>query len=657
MVTSPSRASFGLFELDLQTHELRKRGLKIRVQEQPCRILAILLEQPGRLVTREELRRQLWPDNTFVDFDHSLNTAIMRLRGALGDSPENPRFIETLPRRGYRFIQPVEKRTDPSAPGEPRPQGNGSGECTGSAGPAGGAGQGLGQAASASPTNGRPAVLPRMLAFGGVVAAAAVVLFGLNMRHMRKPILALAEARPIRSLAVLPLENVSGDKSQEYLADGITQELVTDLAKIRALTVISGPSGADYGDAPLSIQQIARQLQADAVVEGTLLRSGNQVRITAELVQAATGRYLWADSYEAQLGNILQLENKVARAIANQTRIEVTPEERERLTEAPTVEPKAYDDYVKGLYYWNQRSQGGLARATRYFRKAIGVDPQYALAYAGLADCYAIVGSTVVSAMPPKEAAPKAEAAALKAIQLDDNLAEAHTALATMQFNYGWDWLAAEGGFKRAIELNPGYATAHQRYSLFLMAMGRAQESLAEIRRARELDPLSLSINFSLGWRLYLARHYSQAIEQLRTTSEMDPGFALAHLVLGEAYEQRAHYHKAIAELEKAVAISHGSPLMESELGRAYAVAGERLKAENVLAKLREQSKLEYVSQFRLAIIYAALGEKDEAISSLEKARKDHANGLIFIKVDPELDSLRSDPRFQRLFHQLHLPA
>ncbi|MDE3135994.1 MAG: tetratricopeptide repeat protein, partial [Acidobacteriota bacterium] len=435
------------------------------------------------------------------------------------------------------------------------------------------------------------------------------------------------------------------------------QELVANLAKIRALTVISGPSNRDYGEASMSVQQIARQLQANAVVEGTLLRWGNKVRITAELVEASTGRYLWADSYEAELGNILQLENKVARAIADHTQIEITPEEEQRLADAPTVDPRAYDDYLKGLYYWNERSVRGLTRATRYFRQAISIDPQYALSYAGLADCYAILGSTVVDAMPPREAAPKAKEAALKAIEINDKLAEAQTALATMQFNYAWDWPAAEQGFKRAIELNPSYATAHQRYSLFLIAMGRDQASLAEIRRARALDPLSISINFSLGWRLYLARHFDQAIEQLRTTVEMDPRFALANMVLGEAYEQKGQERKAIAELEKAVSNSKDSPLMESELGRAYAVAGEREKAEKVLAKLQEESKREYVSPFRLAIVYGGLGEKDLAIGELEKAYTDRANGLIFIKVDPELDSLRSDPRFQRILGQLRLPG
>jgi tetratricopeptide (TPR) repeat protein len=296
-----------------------------------------------------------------------------------------------------------------------------------------------------------------------------------------------------------------------------------------------------------------------------------------------------------------------------------------------------------------------LRKSTQYFRQAISVDPQYALSYAGLADCYAILGSTVVSAMPPREAAPKAKAAALKAIELDGNLAEAETALATTEFNYDWDWSAAENGFQRAIELNPGYATAHQRYSLFLMAMGRKEDSLTEIRRARALDPLSLSINFSLGWRLYLARHYNQAVEQLRTTLEMDPRFALAHLVLGEAYEQKKQDRKAILELQKAVLISSRSPLMESELGRAYAVAGEKEKAEKVLAELREQSKRQYVSPFRLAIIYTGLGEKEQAMAELVKAYQDRSNGLIFIKMDPELDSLRADPSFQHLLAQLHL--
>jgi len=648
MKRTPDSASFGIFEFDFQTHELRKRGLKIHLAEQPCRVLAFLLEQPGTLVTREELRAQLWPDDTFVDFDHSLNTAIMRLRKALGDSPENPRFIETLSRRGYRFLPSVKKRTEAAEPDQATQPDEGAPQATISAGNLGNGG--ARHTASGSPAGSHRAVLVGLLALGGILAAVLVVIFGHSVRGARKPEFLSSEAGPLQALAVLPLENVSGDKSQQYLADGITQQLVTDLAKIRALTVISGPSAVEYD----SIQQIANQVHADAVVEGTLLRKGNTVHITAELVQGSSGRYLWTGSYEAQIGDILQVENAVAQTIAEHTRIGITPGDLGRLNETAAVTPAAYDNYLKGLYYWDQRSRSGLTKATGYFRQAIGMDPNYALAYAGLADCYAVLGSTVVSAMAPQEAALRAEAAARKAIQLNAHSAEVQTVQATIQFNYDWNWTAAEAGFKRAIELNPGYATAHQRYSLFLMAMGRIPESLAEIRRAQQLEPLSISINFSLGWRLYMTRHYNQAIEQLLTTSEMDPNFALAHLVLGEAYEQKGEYKKAIAEIKKAVLISHASPRTESELGRAYAMAGDRTRAENVVEELNEQAKQEYVSPFDLASIYAALGQKDEALSWLEKSYDERANGLIFLQVDPEMDNLRSDPRFEHLLSRLH---
>lgn len=641
---APRVVRFGLFELDLRSHELRKKGLKIKLQEQPCHILAILLEHSGQVITREELRRALWPSDTFVDFNHSLNSAIMRLREVLGDSSENPRFIETLSRRGYRFIAPVEEtigsESGPHAvqshsPVSERPRSSP-------------------LPPKSSVGFARPVVL-RRAAYGIMILAAALIC-GLTFYWLRKSSVSKSKPDAPKSLVVLPLENLSGDKEQDYFADGMTDELIASLAKIRSLRVISRTSAMEYKGTHKPLSEIARDLNVDAVVEGTVLRSGDRVRITAELVQASTDRHLWAETYEGPLGDVLSLQSRVASAIVSEIRVKLTPEEQQRLSKNRAINPEAYEDYLKGRYYWNKRSERDLTKAIEYFRAATQKDPQYALAYAGLADGYSIIGSAIVGTVPSQEVAPGARAAALKAVELDATLAEAQTSLATVRFNYDWDWEGAAGGFQRAIELNPSYATAYQRYSLYLIAMGRAQESLSEINRARDLDPLSISTNFSLGWRLYMARQYAQSVEQLSNTIDMDPNFALPHLVLGQAYEQMGSFQKAIAEFEKAASLSHNSAPMISALGHVYGLMGRKLEAQRVVNQLIEQSKRRYIAPFYVGIVYIGLGEQETAMNWLEKAYEDRSNGLVFLKVDPQLDPLRSNPRFQSLLRRLNLP-
>jgi TolB-like protein/DNA-binding winged helix-turn-helix (wHTH) protein/Tfp pilus assembly protein PilF len=647
---SPKLVRFGMYEVDLRTSELRKQGRKIKLQEQPCRILGILLEQRGEVVTREDLRKRLWSDDTFVDFDHSLNTAIMRLREALSDSSDNPVFIETLPRHGYRFIAPVEevsgsevqKHEDagPTALLEAHPSATE-----------------LGDPSTGEPVPQRPKKrqmeLRRALFLGGVLGLAVISVFALIQRYLGKPAAAIATPNQITSLVVLPMENLSADKDQAYFADGMTDELIAHLAKIRSLRVISRTSSMEYKGTHKTLSQIARDLNVDAVVEGAVMRSGNRVRITAELVQVATDRHLWAETYESELGDILTLQSHVASAIVNEIRVKLTPEDQVRLATTRPVSTESYESYLKGRYYWNKRSQEGLTKAINYFQVAIEKDPQYALAYAGLADCYSIIGSAIVGTVPTAEVAPKARAAALKSLELDNTLAEAQTSLATVRFNYDWDWKAAASGFRRAEELNPSYATAYQRNSLYLMSMGRIGESIAEMNRAHSLDPLSVSMNFSLGWRLYMAREFDQAIEQLRNTIDMDPNFILPHLVLGQAYEQKKTYDQAIAELRRAADISQNSPPALAALARTYAVSGRTSEAKKLLDLLMEQSKKQYVSPFYVAIVYAGLGENDQALDWLEKAYKDRSNAIVFAKVDPQLDTLRSSPRFQSLLHRL----
>jgi TolB-like protein/DNA-binding winged helix-turn-helix (wHTH) protein/Flp pilus assembly protein TadD len=642
---------FGVFEFDLRSRELRKHGIRIKLQEQPCQILAFLLERRGEMVTREELQRHLWPSDTFVDFDHSLNTAVMRLREALNDSSENPRFIETLPRRGYRFVAPLEEMSAPVA----ETTSVQSGEVTASQAALPQESLTLSPLSKVLPGTSARKTSRSALALATMLVLVLALAGGLGFRYLRRPSVVTAHPKQIASIVVLPLENLSADKDQAYFADGMTDELIANLAKIRSLRVISRTSAMGYKGTHKTLSEIARDLNVDAVVEGTVLRSGDRVRITAELVQVATDRHLWADTYESPFGDVLTLQSQVASAIVNEIRVNLTPEEQQRLATTRQISAESYEDYLKGRYYWNKRSEEGLTKAIEYFQLATQKDPHSALAFAGLADCYSIIGSAIVGSVPSQEVAPKARVAALKALELDKSLAEAQTSLATVQFNYDWNWPAAASGFQRSIELNPSYATAYQRYSLYLMAMGRSGESLAQMNRARDLDPLSISMNFSLGWRLYMARQYDQAISQLRNTLEMDPNFALPRMVLGQAYEQKGMVPQAIAELQKAVAVSHDSPPMLGSLGHTFGVAGNKAEAEKILAQMLEQSKKRYVSPFYVSIVYAGLHENEKAMDWLEKAYTDRSNAIIFLKVDPDFDGLRSNPRFQALLRRLAL--
>ena len=646
---------FGVFEVDLKACELRKHGLRIKLPEQPFQVLVVLLEKPGEIVTREELRNRLWPGDTFVDFDHGLNNAVMRLREVLGDASENPRFVETIPRRGYRFIAPVVGSAFPEPTATDFEVQ--AGDVVGQATPKTTDASALEAPSKPAPAGSeRPSSATRFVILAAAILVAAV-LVGAGLIYRNRADANKAGRARNKSLIVLPIENLSGDKDQEYFADGMTDDLIANLAKIRSLRVISRSTAMAYKGTRKPMSQIASELNVDAVFEGTVLRVGNRVRITAELVQVSTDRHLWAETYESQMGDILALQNRVSSAIVNEIRINLTPEDQERLASNPAVAPEGYENYLKGRYYWNKRSDENLTRAIGYFEEATHQDPQYALAYAGLSDCYAIISAEIFGTMPAADAAPKAKAAALRALEIDPKLSEAETSLATVKFNYDWDWSAAAAGFAKSIQDNPSYATAYQRYSLYLMAMGRPEDSVEQINKARELDPLSISINFSLGWRFYMARQYDRAIEQLRNTLEMDPSYELPHLVLGLSYAQKGNFGLAIPELRKAVELSHGTPLMTSALANAYARSGNKAEAERLLADLITESKRQYVSPYYFAVVYVGLGKPEEAIDWLEKAFADRSNGLVFLKVEPELDDLRSNPRFVVLQQKLNFPT
>jgi TolB-like protein/Flp pilus assembly protein TadD len=453
---------------------------------------------------------------------------------------------------------------------------------------------------------------------------------------------------------VLPLDNLSGDASREYFADGMTDELITDLAQIRALRVISRTSVMMYKGARKPLPQIARELNVDAVVEGTVLLSGNQVRITAQLIKAPADKHLWAESYEGDLRDTLALQEKVARAIAEQIRIEVTPQEQAKLMAAKTVDPDAYEAYLKGRYFWNKRTADGLEKAVDYFNQAIAKDPAYAAAYSGLADTYALLGDWQYAVMTPKEALPKAKAAALKALELDDSLSEAHTSLAFCLDGFDWDLQAGDREFRRAIELNPGYATAHHWYAWHLILLGRNSEAIAEMKKAVSLDPLSLIINADLAELLVIAHLPDQSIQQSRKTIEMDPDFALAHNQLGQAYLEKHMSEEAIAELQRATQLSDDSPTCTANLARAYAAAGKRQEATALLNDLRTRSADGYSHAAEIAMVYAALGDKDQAMTWLNQAYEERFNPGVLLRIG--FDPLRSDPRFQDLLRRVGLP-
>jgi TolB-like protein/DNA-binding winged helix-turn-helix (wHTH) protein/Tfp pilus assembly protein PilF len=631
------RFRFGVFDLDLRTGELHKHGLRIRLQEQPLQVLALLLEHPGEVVTREELQRKLWPADTFVDFDHGLNKAINKIRDALGDSAESPRFVETIARRGYRFLAEVKAADTVSVPSqEITPPPNPAVEIRGH--------PDLDVAATAKYHS--PTLAWKISAFVLLLLMASVAAWKIRSEN-RPPLV-------IHSLAVLPLESLSNDASQDYFADGMTDELISDLGQISALRVISRTSVMGYKHARKPLPQIARELNVDAVVEGTVLRSGDQVRITAQLIDAAADKHLWSKSYEGELKDTLALQSNVARAIADQIQINLNPQERAALKSVKVVNPEAYEDYLKGRFFWNKRTADGLKVAQTYFGRAIDEDPKYAPAYSGLADTYALLGDWQYAVMTPKQAFPQAKSAATKALELDDSLGEAHNSLAFCLDGFDWNFEAAGTEFQRALELNPSYATAHHWYAWHLSLLGRYDEALAEMRKAESLDPLSLIINADLAELLLIAHSYDESIRQSLKVIEMDPDFALAHNQLGQAYLQKHMDEQAVAELQKAVRLSGSSPTSIANLARAYAASGKNSEAANLLNDLKKRSNSTYSNAPEIAAIYAALGDKDQAMNWMEKGFEERFNPGVLLR--PGFDPLRADPRFKDLVRRIGLP-
>jgi TolB-like protein/DNA-binding winged helix-turn-helix (wHTH) protein/Tfp pilus assembly protein PilF len=636
--TLPSRVvHFGDFAADLHTGELRKNGIKIKLQEKPFQILASLLEHPGELITREALREKLWPADTFVDFDHSLGTAIGKLRQALGDSAQEPRFVETVSSRGYRFIGSVSPANQPTpAPltstailgGEVMP------------GPA-------------AKTNTARRLVVR-LAFGLIGGALLIgIALEFNMGGVRRWMRRQSDP-PVGSLAVLPLENLSGDPAQDYFADGMTDAVITVLAKIGALRVVSRTSVMRYKRTQKSVPEIAKELHVDALVEGSIEHRGNRVRISAQLIRAATDRHIWAESYDREASDVLRVQEEIARSIAREIQVKLTPQEQALLTKGRPVDPQAYELYLKGRYFWTKSTKESIATAIGLFQEAIARDPTYASPYSGLADCYTVLGvSFGVASLSPTQAVSQGRAAAEKAIQLDETMAEGHNSLANTKFLFDWDWVGSEAEFKRALELNPGYADAHHWYAHLLAAEGRLDLALAESKRALDLDQLSRVTNLHLGWQYIYSRQYDQAIEQLRKTLELDPGYGYAYWYMARAYEQQGKYSEALQAMRKAEDLLKGNTAVAADIGHLSAVSGDRATALKVLKQLGSVPKGPYVSPMEIALIYVALDRKTEAFQWFEKAYAERSDLLIYANVDPRLDSMRSDPRFQNLLRRI----
>ncbi|MDE3137445.1 MAG: tetratricopeptide repeat protein [Acidobacteriota bacterium] len=631
---SGRRVRFGVFEADLRSGELYKQGLKIKLQDQPFQILALLLERPGELVTRQELRDRLWSADTFVDFDVGLNTAVRRLRDALGDDAETPRFIETLHRRGYRFLAPVHWESESMA-----------------AQAAPGADAKTAPHAGQAPTgrHGKRQIRLAWIAVAPMVAL--LVAFAVPpVRHVFLP----SGAARIQSIAVLPLENLSGDPGQEYFADGMTDALITHLARIGPLRVISRTSVMPYKAARKPLAQIARELNVDAIVEGSVVRSGNRVRINAELFQSVPERQLWANAYERNMADVLALEDEVARAVAAEIQIKLTPQERARLDAERPVQPAAYEAYLRGRYFWNLRTVDGVKKSVAYFQEAIQDDPNSPLPYAGLADAYNIMGFGVIHLMDSNEAGPKAVAAADKALALDDSLAEAHTALAFALHRFEGDWAGAEREYRWAIQLNANYALAHMWYGHFLFEVRRTKEACDEFDRARDLDPINPNVAQWLADCLVEGDRFDQAISLLQKTIEFDPNQPNIRWALGDLYERQGKYPEAIQQYEKGGEVNGRDSYMLALLASAHAASGNSAEAVKLLREMKRREGKE--NPYLFALVYARMGRTEEALRYLEKAYAEHSWGMILLRQEWRFDPLRSDPRFQNLLRRLNYP-
>lgn len=614
---------FGPFHIDTGERVLYRASEMIPVTPKAVDTLLALVANSERVLEKDELMKMVWPD-TFVE-EGALAKNISALRKALGSGADDSQYIATIPKRGYRFVALV---TADRGKGQPDPD------------PVLNGGNGV--------ANWRKWFKRAAWVIPAVFLIVLAVVAYLRFWPPSPP----GNLR-IKSLAVLPLQNLSNDASQEYFAEGMTEELITTLAKIEALTVKSRTTAMIYKNSGKPLPQIAKELNVDAVVVGSVLQSKDRVRITVQLFQGETEKPLWAQSYEHDLRDVLALQAEMATAIAREIQIKVTAQEQQRLAQSRKVDPEAYMAYSYGRFYWNKRTPEGFPKAIEYFRRAIAKDPTYSPAYAGLADALALLGSIGSGALPPKQVMPQAKAAAVEAVRLDDNLAEGHTSLAYIKLSYDWDLEGAEREFKRALELNPGYATAHHWYAHYFLAGGQPEQAIAEIRRAQALDPLSFIINVGVGWCLYHARRYDAAIQEYRKALDLNPDFPLTHCTLGMALVQKKAYEDGLGEFNKAKALPGSPTFAMANIAGTYALSGRAAEARRLLAELQQSASQQYVPAIYVAAIYTALGEHDKALDWLQRGYDERSDYMIYLRTEPWADSLRSDPRFQRLLERI----
>jgi TolB-like protein/DNA-binding winged helix-turn-helix (wHTH) protein/Tfp pilus assembly protein PilF len=610
---------FGPFRLDTTERLLLRNGEVVPLTPKTYDTLLFLVENSGHALEKEELFKKLWPES-FVE-EGTLVRHISILRKALGEGPDGSPYIETLPKRGYRFVTSIRE-----VQGQDKEV----------------------QVAGEKPKH-RKKLLISSIALG-VVVLAALAVYLWRSAEARK-----AASQPIRWLAVLPLRNLSGDPAQEYLADGMTEELITQVAKTSGLRVISRTSAMHYKTTRQRLPQIAHELQVDAVIEGAVGRSGDRVRVTVQLVHAATDRHLWAEAYERDLRNVMALQAEVARTVSREINRKVTAQTR--LAAARPVNPEAYQAYLKGRQsFWERWNTQGLETAIQYYQKAIQNDPSYAPAWAGLADCYTL---WIYAGAPlsPREAMTKAKDAAQKALEFDDQLAEAHKALALVKFRYDWDWPGAEKEYKRAVELDPNDALIRVQYAVYLGTMKRRDESLAEIRRAREVDPLSITVNTAMGTLFSWSRRFDDSIAAYQRALDLDRNYRLAHLFLASTYQTIGKYREAVEETLKSKELSGDSPKTIQALRGAYAASGIRGFWLKQIELLKAESRQHYVSPYDIAKLYSRLGMKGEAFQWMEKAYQERNPDLVNLQVITDLDNIRSDPRFTDLLRRMELAS
>ena len=651
-----NRVRFGPFQADLVTGELTRNGVRRRLPGQPFEVLSLLLERPGDLVTRDELRRRLWPEDTFVDFDHGLNAAVNKLREALGDSAERPRYGETVPRRGYRLIVPVEAVTSepqraPALPDEP-PAPEAVPAAPVNAAPVEAAPVAA-EPVAAAPRRSRKSLVRAGMAVLALAVVAAVASFLLRRSVVATSALvagraAASKRQAIRSLAVLPFEDLSRGAEEPYFADGMTEAVLQRLSSIASLRIASRTSVMPYRERRLPLAEIAAQLHVDAVVEGAVQREGSRVRISVKLIRIADDRTLWANAYEREMADVLTLQNDVARTIGEEIHGRLTAAEWRELSRARRVDPQAYQAYLKGRFYQRKASTEANVKGAESFREAIRLDPGYAPAHVGLAD-------SEVFLWPPADAMPRAKAAALKALALDPELPGAHAALGLVKTYGDWDWAGAEASFRRALQLDPRSAEAHYRFSLLLCVVGRFEEAIEHGRRAADLEPLSPNERADLGRVYFFARRNREAVVELSRALELDPTYRWAIVFLSRVHEVEGRFEDSLALWERKAALTGVDAAEVVLLREAFRKGGHDAMLERIVEQERLQPKSS-VSHVNIARHLIRLRRTDESFAALEEAFAVRGRDLIYLGVDPGFDPVRDDPRFADMLRRLGLP-